>query len=207
MNHLDIPTLAEDFDTLVLDVHGVVFNTPLQRFLFDIGERTREGGSALRYRWKHELRLPFWEGRIDEDDLWRTIAPGIDPAELRSEMESRFTVGPLFALATTFPGSVWLLSNHHSPWLTDRLTRFRITDRFEQVLVSDVIGAAKPDPRAFQPVVDVARDRRVLFLDDQIQNIAAARSLGLCARLVDSSGTVMTPSAGEGQHPRTRRAS
>ena len=83
MNHLDIPTLAEDFDTLVLDIHGVVFNAPLQRFLFDIGERTREGGSALRFRWKHELRLPFWEGRIDEAVLWRSIAPGMDAAELR----------------------------------------------------------------------------------------------------------------------------
>jgi len=207
MSHLDIPTFAEDFDTLVLDIHGVVFNAPLQRFLFDIGERTREGGSALRFRWKHELRLPFWEGRIDEAVLWRSIAPGMDVAELRGELESRYTVGPLFSVVTDFPGSVWLLSNHHSPWLADRLSRFGITDRFEQVLVSDVLGAAKPDPRAFQPVVDISHQRRVLFLDDQIQNIAAARSLGLCARLVDPSGVVVTPSAGAGRHPRTERAS
>lgn len=194
MNRCDIHTLAEDFETLVLDVHGVVFNDPLQRFLFDVGERTREGGSALRYRWTHELRLSFWEGRIGDRELWRRLAPLMDADELRTDLESRYTVGPLFGLATSFPGSVWLLSNHHGPWLTDRLERFGIADRFERSLVSDALGAAKPDPRAFQPVVDLARHRSVLFIDDQIQNIATARSLGLCARLVDPSGAVVTPS-------------
>lgn len=178
-----VATTAE-FDVVVLDVHGVVLNKPLGDFIVDVGERSGEGGVELLARWRRELRVPFWEGRLDEAELWAALAPGRDPAELRDELESRYARGPLYRTVLDGDTRTWLLSNHRSDWLLPRLERFGLAERFQRVLVSDRIGAAKPSPRAFDEVAALGRTSSVCFVDDQTANVDAARACGVAARLL-----------------------
>jgi FMN phosphatase YigB (HAD superfamily) len=188
MNQVDINHLDPDrTELLVLDAHGVVFNNPMAEFLRDLGGQTGEGGESLLDRWHAEFRTPFWEGRLGEDQLWHGLAPRMSASDLRRQLESRYTPGPLFEVATTWPHRLWILSNHRTTWLTDRLGRFGIAERFERVLVSDAMGRAKPHPAAFVAVQQAARLTSVTFIDDQPRNVRAARQLGIIASLLDDA--------------------
>lgn len=174
----------ETTDILVLDAHGVIFNNPLPAFLHELGEHTGEGGNPLLARWSSSIRSPFWEGRLAENDMWHQIAPGNPPTEMRSDLEDRYEPGPLFDLVVNWPNRLWILSNHRTDWLTNRLVRFGIATRFEEVLVSDKLGAAKPDPVAFRAVRREAQRTSLLFIDDQHKNVEAARQLEITATTV-----------------------
>ena len=175
------PSKLPDGGLLVLDAHGVVINNPFPGFLRDVGDRVDIGGDELTRRWRERWRLPFWEGDISEAEMWKAIAPRLDPVELRNDLESRYRPGPWFQFVTRHDGPMWLLSNHRTEWLLPRLERFGVADRFERILVSDALGAAKPSPAAFaalQPRNDV------VFFDDSACNVGAARELGIEAYVV-----------------------
>lgn len=178
--------VADGVDLMVLDVHGVVFNAPLTAFIAELGIRSGAGAGVIGERWTQQLRKPFWEGRLTDAELWAALAPGHDPDDLRADLEARYGPGPLLAPVLAHGGPVWLLSNHRSDWLHDRLDRFDIHDRFERIIVSDAIGAAKPSRRAFAIVTDEIGQRSACFVDDQERNVVASRAHGLPARLVRS---------------------
>ncbi len=176
------PGALREGDIVVLDVHGVVISNPLVPFLREIGERLGTGGDELLERWRAHWRRPFWEGSITEAEMWAGVAPGLDASELRADLESRYRPGPWFEFVLEHPGPMWLLSNHRSAWLLPRLDRFGVAERFERVLVSDALGAAKPSPAAFASI----RSRPdTVFFDDSPCNVAAARALGITAHVVE----------------------
>ncbi len=166
----------------MLDVHGVVFTNPFPNFLHDIGERVDIGGAELIRRWRAHWRRPFWEGRISESEMWSAVAPGLDPGELRADLETRYERGPWFDFVSEHEGPMWLLSNHRTDWLLPRLERFGVADRFDRVLVSDALGAAKPSPAAF---AELRACDDAVFFDDSSCNVRIARALGIDAHLVD----------------------
>lgn len=174
----------EVVDLLVLDAHGVIFNTPLTGFLHDLGEMTGEGGVDLIARWRSEIREPFWNGSLDETTMWQLVAPALPPDELRRDLECRYEPGPLFDLVADWPNDLWILSNHRTNWLAARLARFGITEHFDKIIVSDSVGSSKPRPAAFDEVTVASSERRVLFIDDQFKNVSASRRLGVPAAVV-----------------------
>lgn len=132
-------------------------------------------------RWRACWRLPFWEGAITDAEMWEAIAPGLDAVELRDDLEARYRPGPWFDFVIGHDGPMWLLSNHRTSWLLPRLERFGVADRFERILVSDVLAVAKPSAAAFAELQ--GRDDLV-FYDDSQCNVDAARSFGIDAHLV-----------------------
>lgn len=174
--------VVSDGSLIVLDVHGVVISNPFPGFLREVGERVGLGGDEMLRRWRAYWRLPFWEGSITEAEMWEAVAPGLDAARLRSDLERRYQRGPWFEFVMQHDGPMWLLSNHRTDWLMPRLDRFGLTGRFECTLVSDALGAAKPSPMAFEALR--ARDDTVFF-DDSPCNVEAARALGIAAHVVE----------------------
>ena len=172
-------------ELLVLDAHGVVLNNPLAAFLDVVESRTGQAAGSLRSRWQRELRLPAWTGGIDDEDLWAQLTRGEGEAsEWRLHLEAHYAVGPVFPHLGAWRqcAPLWILSNHRTAWLEARLDRFGLRDLFDRVLVSDRIGAAKPDPAAFAPLLEGGRDpESILFLDDKECNVRAARALGMRA--------------------------
>lgn len=178
----DLTTLPEG-GVVALDVHGVVFNNPLPGFLREVGERLGVGADEFTRRWRTRWRRPFWEGTITEAEMWEAVAPELDATALRDELEWRYRRGPWFDFVVRHDGPIWLLTNHRSAWLLPRLERFDIAHRFERILVSDVLGAAKPSPRAF---AELQRRSDLVYFDDSPCNVESARALGIDAHLVET---------------------
>ena len=175
-----------DADIIVLDAHGVVFNNPLPTFLNRVGERTGESGPDLLIRWRTSIRVPFWCGDIDDAEMWAVLAPELDPSDLRAELEKEYEPGPLFS-AVTAPSDreLWLLSNHRSDWLHERLERFGLIGRFDRLLISDRLGVPKPCPQAYRHLEEASRNASLVFVDDSHSNVRAARDLGINSHHVE----------------------
>lgn len=59
--------------------------------------------------------------------------------------------------------------------------RLGLSKRFDDILYSAALGAAKPDPRFFERAIlelPVAAPQEILFLDDSLANVEAAARLG-----------------------------
>jgi putative hydrolase of the HAD superfamily len=173
--------VIDSHELIVLDVHGVVLNNPLPYFLAELGDRSGVGANRFKRQWRSRWRIPFWEGRITEAEMWAGIAPDLDARCLKADLEQRYRPGPWFDWVAAHDGPIWLLSNHRSDWLLPRLERFGVADRFERVLVSDALGAAKPSPKAFAALVDRPS---LAYFDDSHRNVQAARALGVTAHVV-----------------------
>lgn len=168
---------------LALDGQGVVFNNPFPMFLSDLGLRIGISEQQITTRWSEELRVPFWTGQLSETEMWARLAPGLSASDLRTDLERRYAPGPLFDLVRRSTGRLWLLSNHRGNWLRLRLERFGLTERFERVFVSDELGNAKPSPKVFANLAGSG----CLYIDDAMQNVEVARSLGIEAIHVDEA--------------------
>lgn len=86
----------------------------------------------------------------------------------------------------------YLLSNTniiHLKWITQYLIRTHgrasLDSLFDKVYYSFVVGHRKPDPEIFLKVIgdNDLKPAETLFIDDNPENIAAARKLGLRAEL------------------------
>ncbi|MGF1504298.1 MAG: HAD family hydrolase [Anaerolineae bacterium] len=86
-----------------------------------------------------------------------------------------------------------LLSNN-AHFLHKRLDETRARDAFDAVVVSADIGAMKPNPAAYQAVLQ-ALDlpaEQCIFIDDSPANVAGARSIGMAAIHFTASVDVQT---------------
>jgi len=179
-------------ELLVLDAHGVIFNNPFPTFLKDLAAIRNERPRDLLGRWTKHIRTPAWTGRLSDTELWRQLAVAGNPDDWRAKLEAMYAPGPaaphLVRWASAAP--IWVLSNHRSHWLLPRLDRFALTPHFQRVVVSDAVGAAKPDLAIFETVLDsgIARSR-VLFVDDHRRNLKTARRLGFQTMLADASAS------------------
>ncbi|HET9362278.1 MAG TPA: HAD family phosphatase [Vicinamibacterales bacterium] len=68
----------------------------------------------------------------------------------------------------------------------NRVGAMGLADRFSQTYLSYEMGHLKPSAEAFQVAVDGMNlhPQEVLFLDDGLRNIEAAKALGMCAHMV-----------------------
>jgi FMN phosphatase YigB (HAD superfamily) len=183
---------APRIELLVLDAQGVVLNSPLLRFLAEFARLTDQSPCSLIERWRSDVRDLAWVGAITDSEVWRQLAPDryLDSDPLIA-LESHYHPGPAAIHLPRWSERVpiWVLSNHRTHWLIPRLERFDLTANFERILVSDRLGAAKPNFAAFAPVLSrVSEPGAALFVDDTPRNVDAARRLGLRAILADDPG-------------------
>jgi epoxide hydrolase-like predicted phosphatase len=60
-------------------------------------------------------------------------------------------------------------------------SRWKISDAFDEIIISSEVGVAKPDPRIYQMTLNrlEVAPQEAVFVDDFIENVEAARSAGL----------------------------
>jgi|GEM_PF-540839 len=181
-------SLQPPIEVLLLDVDGVVLNDPFDRFLDRVAELCELYPSEIRHRWRSEVAEDALLGRLDDARLWKALAPeaSMGAEEGLSTLESMYDLGPASDALRRWRrfAPIWLMANDRSDRLWSRLERFGLASHVSQVLVSDEVGAIKPSPEAFAPVLQrVSNPAAVLYVDNEPRNVTAARRHGMRAVL------------------------
>ncbi len=176
-------------DYLILDAHGVCFNNPFKSFLTTLAEMTHQRPEDVLRRWMQELRTPAWLGEVDDEALWRRLTGSLGDTECwQVLLETHYRPGPVAAHLTHWSAQVplWVMSNHRTTWLHRRIKRYGLAECFRRVFISEQEGLVKPDPRFFERVAGELPDPgRALFIDDQLDNVAGAKRVGMQAICID----------------------
>jgi epoxide hydrolase-like predicted phosphatase len=151
-----------------------------------------ESGAAM---WAYIFEGEEWglakTGRINDDEFWRRLLEplGLVTLEARREWVRRLygpqgSVHPrMRELLGRLKGryKLALLSNA-SDWLETALSEeYQLDDAFDVVVVSALVGLAKPDPAIYQLTLERlgVPAPAALFIDDQVRNTRAAEALGI----------------------------
>jgi HAD superfamily hydrolase (TIGR01509 family) len=192
VNHA--PDNRHDIRVVLFDVGGVLVELGgVATLLGWLGARI-----TLPELWSLWLRSPsvraFETGRIDAGQF----AAGV-LAELRLDIDAElflesFTRWP----SALYPGALEMIGRIPSHYRCALLSNSnvlhwrRVLDElglgaiFEHQFASHLMGKIKPDAEAFEHVLESlgCQAAQILFLDDNILNVEAARSIGMRAQLV-----------------------
>lgn len=177
---------------LVLDAGGVIVTNFSASFLLDLAVQEDVSFERLKSGFR-DLRESFWTGRLPESAFWDWLEREIP--KLNREEASRSLIRllkplPAFRLLPEWSrhADLHLLSNHRAEWLLPVLEPIR--PYLKSITVSSEAGHCKPDPQLYAIAnAMLSADRpRVLFVDDQEKNFAAAAAIGWETILADENG-------------------
>ena len=173
---------------VIFDWGGVLIENPTEGILRYCREVLGIGTGCMLAAYR-KLIPYFQEGKISEEEFWkavrrRTGAKGGMPVSLWLEAFEHSYVEKIdvFAVAHALHGRgcrTGILSNTEKPArpIMQR-DSYRI---FDPVVLSWQVGAAKPQRRIFEALIETLRlnPQEILLIDDVEANIAAARDIGL----------------------------
>ena len=149
---------------------------------------------------KWGLRIP--EGRLVLVSQ-ALLSFGLNDADLLEDLTSAFVVGRDSTLAL-FPGAcealeqlaeqgvrLAMLTNGDSDTQRKKIDLFNLTKHFEYIQVQEEFGVGKPDPAAFQNVMDVLElpAEEVWMVGDHLElDMAAAQRIGIWSIWHDHAG-------------------
>jgi 2-haloacid dehalogenase len=197
------------FDAVVFDLGGVLIDWN-PRYLY----RGLFADETAMERFLAEVCTPAWNhsmdaGRPTAEAISELIAAHPDQADLIRAWRARAAemlggayedVVAVMRELRAAGVSVYALSNWSAETFGEARSRFPFLSEFDGILISGEIMAAKPDPVIFRTFLERFGliPSRVLFLDDQPLNVAAARASGIEAIQFESAATLRRELAGRG---------
>lgn len=195
----DVPT----YQAVIFDFGGVLMRTE------DPGPRTQLARSLGRtYPQLEEVvfngptGLPAALGELSAEQHWSSVAKTLQITESQiPTFQDKFWGGDrmdsqLVDYIRSLKGHyrTALLSNAWSDLRAYLEKRWKIADAFDLMVISAEVGFAKPDPRIYQLVVERLQvpARAAIFLDDVLENVEAARSVGLTGIHFRSANQALT---------------
>lgn len=182
-------------DLLLLDLGGVLIAGASPVLLSDLARVPGASPDALRAEFDR-IKPDFWSGRMAVGEAWRRLAAvaGVPdapcpwtPDRPPSGLVALPALGRVPAWASAV--RVGVLSNEHADWVEPLLAGAGALRHLDPLLISSRTGAVKPEPAAFAQVLAAGVDpERILFVDDQEVNLAAARERGFQTLLADAGG-------------------
>jgi glucose-1-phosphatase len=187
-------------DALLFDLGRVVIDIDFNRAFSRWARHARCDQKLIRERFRHDdtVYKRHERGEIDSaeffDNLRASLAIDISDAQLLDGWNSILVgempgVSELLAKATgSFPLYAFTNSNReHEQYWSKQFSG--ILSNFKEVYVSSTIGLRKPEAAAYDYVVRAigAPADRIVFFDDNLENIQGARARGLQAVRVQSS--------------------
>ena len=180
---------------LVFDVGGVVCTFDPDRRLDALARETGLERAYIHHAiWASGLEERAEVGALPAVGVERTLLDvlegRIDALALRKAWSSAFTADPaVCALVMSVELPCFAFTNN-GPMFTDCLAHELAPVRrcFERVICSWQLRARKPDPVAFERLCrELCRaPENLLFIDDNADNVMAARSVGLTALVYES---------------------
>jgi glucose-1-phosphatase len=189
--------------------------TPVKLVVFDLGGvmiRIRHAWSEILGEMGLELPSGFSQDRLAQHQLLTDFQNGdLSEAEFLAGLGAEFglsvdEVGRAHGLILRdeYPGArelvadltaagvmVYCLSNTNSLHYREFFSgRFPVCEAFDELLASQNLGMSKPDPRIYQFVEDKAgvTGSEIVFFDDAVKNVEAAKDQGWAAFVVDPEG-------------------
>ncbi len=188
---------SPQIEYLVLDAGGVIFPSAMPQVIAEVARRSRCGEDQLWQFFNAHLYQAFWSGRLDLEGFWTTIAafagvPGIGPDGSVTMPVPALTPLPHAAAIREWARRVpmAILSNQRAEWLVPALERSGMASLFDPVLISSETGLVKPDPVALAQLTALGvSPGAVLYVDDRVPALDAARSLGVATIAADADGS------------------
>ena len=180
-----------DTSVLLFDLGGVLVQlTGVETMLGWMGENATS--DEMWHKWLHSTPVREFEtGRIAAEEFAVAVTAEfrlpVNPQQFLASFSSWVTglyPGTLEMLAQ-IPSSYQraVLSNNNVLHWARVIDDLKLGPAFGHHFVSHLTGRIKPDPDAFQHVVEAlgCRPEQVLFLDDNTLNVEAARRFGMQA--------------------------
>ncbi|MGI9604974.1 MAG: HAD family hydrolase [Acidimicrobiales bacterium] len=187
-------------ELVVLDARGVLYDEAN-----DIGARlvpfVRERGSRASLQEINDATRAASLGRLSTAELWGTLGLDGDPAELDAlyTEEFRLREGVLEFIDRLHERGlrVAVINNNVLGWSKSLRRRFDLDERVDTWIVSGEIGTRKPESAFFEAVrrmtgVEFADS---LLIDDQIDDLDMARSLGMSTAMFVPAGAQLPASS------------
>jgi HAD superfamily hydrolase (TIGR01509 family) len=183
------PPRRRQLQLVVTEAHGVLWESRVTAEEWLVNLVAMQGGTATRDEVGAVLREAL-VGRIRSRDIWRALGvPGETP-HLDAAYVARFSLTPgvedlVTALARRGIGLA-CLTNDVYEWSVLLRDRFGLDRSITPWIVSSDIGAAKPAAAMFDAVAAEAHLplEHCLYLDDNLENLNAAKQLGMSTVLV-----------------------
>jgi epoxide hydrolase-like predicted phosphatase len=181
---------GEAYQAVIFDFGGVLMRTedkaPRTRLARSLG-RTYEQLEDVVFN--GPTGMPAAIGELSAEQHWSSVAKTLQMEETQiPSFQEEFWGGDrmdsqLVDYIRSLKGRyrTGLLSNAWSD-LRDYLeNRWKIADAFDLMVISAEVGLAKPDLRIYQLILDRLEvpAQAAVFLDDVVENVEAARSVGL----------------------------
>lgn len=181
---------VQTYQAVIFDFGGVLMRTE------DMGPRTQLARSLGRTYTQLEdvvfngpTGRPAALGELSAEQHWSSVAKTLQIAETEiPNFQDQFWGGDRMdsQLVDYIRGlkghyRTALLSNAWSDLRAYLEKHWKIANAFDLMVISAEVGLAKPDPRIYQLVLERLQvpAQRAIFLDDVLENVEAARSVGL----------------------------
>jgi epoxide hydrolase-like predicted phosphatase len=181
---------------------------PIKAVIWDLGGVLLQMGDetprvALSQQYNLPLEEIYWAvfdspsakqagiGQITIHEHWQNVASHLNiPVEKMDEFQREFwsadaidaqLIDYIRALRPRY--KTGMLSNAWDNLRAIIDNEWRISDAFEDIIISADVGLAKPDPRIYQLAIERlgVLPHEAVFIDDVLKNIQAARQVGLHA--------------------------
>lgn len=119
------------------------------------------------------------------------IATGVPKDQISPQMDKETVINkPLLNLINELKKKykIGLLSNSDAGWLDLILIKHNLKEYFDEIVSSSAVGFIKPQPEIFQIMLDrlKVKPTEIIFIDDRLKNIEAAKALGIDAILYEN---------------------
>ena len=192
-----------DLEAAIFDLGGVVFGISLKPVIKSWAESAGVHPQKIAEKFKADSHYERFEtGEISPDE-YRAYVCSVQGIQLSDE---DFERGWNDIYLDVIPGvesileelqkhlKLVVLTNTNQIHAPEWRKRYRdILTYFEKIFASHEIGARKPDAEAFQIVLDYLNIKpdKVVFIDDRIENVRGAESVGLRGILTPTTAQVV----------------
>lgn len=171
------------------DLGGVIVRTEYQAPRQQLAERLgMEYDDLDRLVFNSDSGLQASIGAITSDQHWEAVLKRLKrPSDEIAAIRDAFFAGDIvdrtileFLRSLRGTHQTGLISNAWSD-LRDYITREKMIDAFDHIIISAEVGVAKPDPKIFQVALEKAgvSPNEAVFVDDFYVNIEGCEKVGM----------------------------
>ena len=177
--------------TLFFDIGGVLLNIYPERTIKQLSDVTNLTEQEIIDSFPETAHHQYERGEISGIEFYNAVKFNLPKSVILTEADfwqawsmlvgdETETLNIMNNLASRYP--VWLLSNTN-PYHILEEEKFKLFNKIEGGIYSFEVGARKPEELIYQKALNIANAQaeNSLFIDDLIENVEVARSIGINA--------------------------